>query len=441
MATRIPLQSIFRSGRTVPTELRPIFFHLYWDITWFGILSGSTISFLSVYAARLGASAYEIGLLSAGPAVVGLAFTLPAGRWLQARPVGGAVFWSALLARLGYLLFALLPFLLAPQQQVVMLIGAVLLMTIPGTILAIGFNALYASAVPIEWRGHVVGIRNALLAFVYVLTSLICGWLLNNLSFENGYTLIFALGFVGAAMSTFHLWFLRHVSGETVAGPPQIREVIGDLARPGDIRVLGITLRTNIGLRAFARGADLLRLEVLRGSYGRLIVAFLIFHIALYIPVPLFPLYWVDRLHFNDGDISLGTAAFHVAVLLGSLGVGKVTDAWGNRRVTAVGALLLSLYPLLTGFMTSLWMYITVSLIGGFAWSLVGAAIGNYLLENVPNTDRPAYLAWYNLALNLAILIGSLLGALLAQQFGLVEALVIGFVARALGGVAIWFLR
>jgi predicted MFS family arabinose efflux permease len=86
-------------------------------------------------------------------------------------------------------------------------------------------------------------------------------------------------------------------------------------------------------------------------------------------------------------------------------------------------------------------MYITVSLIGGFAWSLVGAAIGNYLLENVPNTDRPAYLAWYNLALNLAILIGSLLGALLAQQFGLVEALVIGFVARALGGVAIWFLR
>jgi len=441
MSTRIHLPSIIRPTRVVPDELRPIFFHLYWDIAWFGILSGSTISFLSVYAARLGASAFQIGLLTAGPAVVGLAFTLPAGRWLQARPVGGAVFWSAFLARLGYLFFVLLPFLLAPAQQVIVLVALVLFMTLPGTILAIGFNAMYASAVPLEWRGHVVGLRNALLALIFVLTSLICGWLLNNLDFETGYTLIFAFGFIGAAMSTYHLWFLRHITGETVPGPPQIREVIGDLARPGDIRILGITLRTNIGLRAFTRGVDTLQLDVLRGSYGRLIVAFLIFHIALYIPIPLFPLYWVDRLHFTDGDISLGTAAFHCAVLFGSLGVGKITDMWGNHRVTAVGAILLSLYPLLTGYMTGLPMYLLVSVIGGLAWSLVGAAIGNYLLENVPTTDRPAYLAWYNLALNLAILLGSLIGPLLAQQVGLVAALIVSFVARALGGLAIWILK
>ncbi|MCB0064302.1 MAG: MFS transporter, partial [Caldilineaceae bacterium] len=146
-------------------------------------------------------------------------------------------------------------------------------------------------------------------------------------------------------------------------------------------------------------------------------------------------------LHFTDGDISLGTAAFHCAVLFGSLGVGKITDMWGNHRVTAVGAILLSLYPLLTGYMTGLPMYILVSVIGGLAWSLVGAAIGNYLLENVPTTDRPAYLAWYNLALNLAILLGSLIGPLLAQQVGLVAALIVSFVARALGGLAIWILK
>lgn len=441
MSTRINLPSIFRSTQVVPDELRPIFTHLYWDIAWFGILSGSTISFLSVYAARLGASAFQIGLLTAGPAVIGLAFTLPAGRWLQGRPVGSAVFWSALLARLGYLFFALLPLLLTPSQQVFALVTLVLLMTVPGTILAIGFNAMYASAVPLEWRGHVVGIRNALLALIYVVTSLLCGWLLNTMDFATGYTIIFTVGFIGAAMSTFHMWFLRHITGETVPGPPQIREVIGDLARPGDIRVLGITLRTNIGMRAFARGVDTLNLRVLRGSYGRLILAFLLFHVALYIPIPLFPLYWVDRLHFSDGDISLGTAAFHCAVLVGSLFVIRLTAAWGNRYVTTVGALLLSLYPLLTGIMTGLWMYLLVSVIGGLAWSLVGAAIGNYLLENVPATDRPVYLAWYNLALNLAILLGSLIGPLLAQQVGLVEALIVSFVARALGALAIWVLK
>jgi MFS family permease len=95
----------------------------------------------------------------------------------------------------------------------------------------------------------------------------------------------------------------------------------------------------------------------------------------------------------------------------------------------------------MTAVMTNLPVYLIVSVTGGLAWSLVGAAIGNYLLENVPDTDRPAYLAWYNLALNLAVLIGSLGGPLLADAFGLVEALIISFVARALGALAIWAVR
>ena len=118
-----------------------------------------------------------------------------------------------------------------------------------------------------------------------------------------------------------------------------------------------------------------------------------------------------------------------------------LTHRWGNRTITAAGGVLLGLYPLLTGFTTNLSFFLVVSLIGGFAWSLVGAAIGNYLLENVPNTDRPAYLAWYNLALNAAVLVGAMLGPLLAQQFGLVAALVISGIARALAAIVIWILR
>lgn len=441
MSVFTPIRTIFQPKEAIPLDLRRLFFHLYWDIGWFGILSGSTLSFLSIYATRLGADAFQIGLLSAGPAVVGLLFTLPAGRWLQNRPVGGAVFWSAALARLGYLLFILLPLLLSPSYQLLALILIVLVMTIPNTVLSIGFNALYASAVTLEWRAHVAGIRNAMLSLVFVLTSLLCGWLLNRLSFTTGYVVIFALGFVGALMSTFHLWFLRHITGTAEPGPPRIRGIIGDLARPGDIRILGITLRTTIAPRAFARSMNLLQFEVLRGAYGQVVAALLLFHIALFIPIPLMPLYWVERLHFSDGDISLGTAIFHFAVLLGSLRVGRLANRFGNHRVTVIGGFLLSLYPLLTAFMTNLGVYVVVSVIGGMAWSLVGGAIGNYLLENVPDTDRPAYLAWYNLALNLAVLLGSLIGPLLADTFGLVEALVISFIARALGALAIWAVR
>ena len=441
MSIFTPMRALFQSKGPTSPALRRVFFHLYWDIAWFGILSGSTLSFLSIYATRLGADAFHIGLLSAGPAVVGLLFTLPAGRWLQGRPVGGAVFWSAALARIGYLLYALLPLLLPSTHQVLALVLVTLVMTIPNTVLSIGFNALYASAVAPEWRAHVAGIRNAMLALVFVISSLLSGWLLNHLPFTTGYIIIFGFGALGALMSTFHLWFLRHITGETELGPPKIRGILNDLARPGDIRILGITLRTSIAPRAFARSLNLLRFEVLRGAYGQVVAALLLFHIALFLPIPLMPLYWVDRLGFTDGDISLGTAAFHVAVLIGSLQVGRLIQRFGNHRVTVVGGLLLSLYPLMTAVMTNLPVYLIVSVTGGLAWSLVGAAIGNYLLENVPDTDRPAYLAWYNLALNLAVLIGSLGGPLLADAFGLVEALIISFVARALGALAIWAVR
>ncbi|MEZ4584145.1 MAG: hypothetical protein R3A10_21350 [Caldilineaceae bacterium] len=103
------------------------------------------------------------------------------------------------------------------------------------------------------------------------------------------------------------------------------------------------------------------------------------------------------------------------------------------------GAALLSLYPLLTAVMTNLPLYLLTSLLGGLAWALVGGALANHLLDNIPTGDRPAHLAWYNFALNAAILGGSLVGPMVAATLGLVNALLIGFVLRLLAGVALWF--
>ncbi|MCB0222405.1 MAG: MFS transporter, partial [Anaerolineae bacterium] len=209
----------FRSARAVPRQYHTNFHHLYLDIAWFGLLNGSAIAFVAVYAARLGATPLQLGLITAGPAMVNLAFTLPAGRWLEGRALGKAVFWTSVFNRMFYLLWAFLPIFLLPQGQIWMLIGLTLLMSIPGTALAVGFNALFAEAVPLEWRGHVAGIRNALLAVSLILTSLLCGLILNYLPFPLGYQVVFALGFLGAALSSFHLWFVRPLPGSKIQSP------------------------------------------------------------------------------------------------------------------------------------------------------------------------------------------------------------------------------
>ena len=85
------------------------FWHLYWDVAWFGLLFGSTISFLAVFAARLGAAGWQLALLTAGPAMVSVMFTLPAGSWLEKRDLGRAVTKTAVWHRMVYLVLVPLP--------------------------------------------------------------------------------------------------------------------------------------------------------------------------------------------------------------------------------------------------------------------------------------------------------------------------------------------
>jgi MFS family permease len=435
---RFSFAPIRRALRAPFALTRSTYYHLYADIAWYGLLAGSSLAFASIYITRLGATAWQIGLLNAGPALVGLLFTLPAGRWLHERPIGKAVLTTAILQRGPYLLWFLLPLLVAPQSQIWSYIILTLLMTIPGTALSVGFNALYAAAVPPEQRGRVAGIRNAMLSVVYILTSLACGFILDTFPLETGYAIVFLLGFVGAVGSTAHVWFLRGIRGDAGIEPGQVRAPTGDFARPGSMRFLGISLRSSVALRAFARGTKLLRPEIMATRYGGVVGALFFFHFAQYLPIALFPILWVQMLHLTDKQISVGTAFFHAMVLLGSLQLGRLTYRKGNLWIMVAGIVGLSLYPLINALAGGLALYLVASVVGGLAWSLVGGALANYLLDLAPVHDRPAYLSWYNMALNAGILLGSLAGPLLGQAIGVKEALLAGFVLRLAAGGLLW---
>ncbi len=418
--------------------MRRNFHHLYWDVVWYGLLAGSTLAFVTVYITRLGAASWQLGLLNAGPALVGLVFTLPAGRFLHGRLIGRAVLWSGIATRIFFLPMALLPLLLPANAQIWAMIGLTLIMAIPGTVMAVGFNALYAAAVPPESRGQVAGIRNALLAVVYVAASLTSGYILTRMPMEVGYPIVFGMGFVGAAMSTLHVWFLRNIRGDEGIDPDVVRGALGDQASPGAMRFMGFSVRSTVALRVFTRTKLVLRPEILRTPFGWVIGSLLLFHFAQYIPIALFPLMMVNELQLSDQQISIGTAAFHAFVLLGSLQLGWLTRRQGNLWLMYVGVIGLSLYPLIMAGAQGMAFYLIASVVGGAAWALVGGALANYLLEMAPAHDRPAYLAWYNLALNAGILGGSLAGPLLMYVMGIRSALVVGFALRLAAALAIW---
>lgn len=375
------------------------------------------MAFLAVYAARLGASTLQIGLLGAMPAVVNLIFAIPSGQWLGQRSTHQGVFLTSVLHRLGYLLWIPLPWLFGDAGEVWALIVLSLLMGIPGTALSVGFNALFAEAVPPEWRAHVAGVRNVMLSIVFIITSLVSGFILEHVAFPVGYQLVFALGFAGAAMSSYHLYFVRP------AAPPEAPPA------PQPPSPTPQTPRTRLGAA--------LRTDVWRGPFGKTLLVLLGFHLAQFAAVPIFPIYFVRQLHLSDDQIGIGTALFYLTVLIGSTQLARLSHRWGHKAITGVGAALMSVYPILLAFANDAVLYWVISLIGGFIWAFVGGALANYLLEKVPANDRPAHLAWYNIALNAAILVGSLGGPLIAEQIGLVNALILAGGLRLAAGLVI----
>lgn len=430
------LTQLFKQD-SVPENHRANFLHLYLDIAWYGILNASALSFISVYLVRIGGTAFQLGLMSAIPAVLAIVLAIPSGWWLRNRPVDRTTFWGAVLFRAFYLLWVPLPLLFSDPVQIWFVLGITLVMSVPGTVLAVGFNALFADAVPPEWRGQVVGIRNALLAVTFIVTSLICGVILEKVAFPYNYQIVFALGFLGAAMSTYHLHRVR-LTGDT---PRRVGRTLGDLAMPGGNRAMGDAIRPGVGLRFLTRLRSLRppRFSILRGPFRVVLFVMFAFHLTQYLAIPLFPIYWVDRIGLPDQILSLGNALFYGTVFIGSTQLARLIDKWGNHRVTVIGALMMAAYPGLTALTHGVGLYLVTSCVGGLAWSLAGGAMGNYLLDKIPAEERPGYLAWYMVALNVAVLLGSMVGPLISRGVGLSEALALIAVGRFFSAAAIWY--
>lgn len=408
MMIRSLISRWFKPG-ALPPEHRHNFIHLVADIAWYGALNGSSLSFLTIYAARAGASPEQIGWINAAPAIMTLLFSLPTGALLEKRPVHSMLIRTAILHRSFFVALALLPLWGPASLQVKVLIAAVFLFYIPGAALSVSFNALFVEVVPAEWRAWVTGMRNAAFAVVTILTSLLCGYILSVVPFPTGYVGVFLIGVIGAGMSTVHLYLIRPPLREAGAIPSQ------GASQPLATALLGIVSDYR---RVF-------HFELLRSPFRYILLIMLGFHLAQYLPVPLFPVYTVNALGISDQYISWGNALFFLAVFVGSTQLVQITRRLGNRKTTGLGLVLLSAFPALLSIAHSPAVYLLANLLGGTAWSLAGGALFNYLLERVPEESRGPSLAWFNVVANAGVLLGSLAGPLIGQWLGLSLALLI----------------
>jgi MFS family permease len=401
---------VLQSPKTIESQNA---WNLYGDIAWFGILSGIVQSFLSVYVIRLGGSDTHVGLLTALPALVAIFFSIPGSRLVEreTKPLSVLLITGSL-NRVGYLLIALLPFVLATHvaDGVVFI---VVLLSIPVAVANVAFTTMFGQAVKPEDRARVVSIRSVWIGITSTLIALVGGRFLDLILFPINYQILFAIAFAASMVSIYYLSRIR-------------------LPAPEIASAVAVRPELPHGVRGFI---GMLRMS---DGYMRFTLTSFLFQWGLFFTVPLYSIYWVRNLNASDGWVGVINTVGSAATILFYPLWGRLTARRGNRIAIVLTTLGMSAYPLFLALSPTVEWAVVVSFWGGVVSSGQALSFFNGLLEVSPELNRSSYIAAYNTLVNIAAFASPIISTTLTPVYGIQAILLIGAGMRFLATLLIW---
>lgn len=366
---------------------------------------GVAAAFNGAFAVRLGATDTYIGWLSSLPALLAIAISLPAGRFLESRR--NPIPWilnSLLIHRLCFLIVILVPWVVPRERQGLVLVLVLVGMTIPAHFFNVGFNALLAEVIPERKRAAVFTARNVLSGIVVSTGTFLAGQWLSRAPFPFSYQVLYLVGFLGSLVSMYYLHLLRRP--ENVAPKPE--PVRAQTAKPG------IKERWQQMRAMLAQNSDFIRFNINTLAYN----------IAAWVVAPLYILFFVRELGASDAWIGLNGTLTNGGVIFGWLLWRRIMNRWGESKTLKTTVMLMGFYPLLVGLSRNL----TFILLAGMLINLVAPGISlshyNTFLKVCPAEKRNTFMAIYITIMNMGAFICPFIGIALSRQFGLGPTLI-----------------
>ncbi|HET7182700.1 MAG TPA: hypothetical protein VFI15_10750, partial [Candidatus Limnocylindrales bacterium] len=153
------------------------------DSVFIGVVNAAG-TFLPVFLLRMGASASDVGLLTALPALTAFLLAIPFGRWLQ--PRGEIVKWYSrlrLIAWSSYAVMAIVAILLPPGRAIPVLLGVWALASLPSTAAFVTFALVMDGAAGPGGRFDLLGQRWAIAGVSATISVALVGQLLTYVPF------------------------------------------------------------------------------------------------------------------------------------------------------------------------------------------------------------------------------------------------------------------
>ena len=412
-----PVRPVMRPtlGRTrwsvAPVEASPVlrrnFRYVQIDALGIGMANVASL-FLPVFLTRLGATNFQVGLLSAMPAATGLVLALLVGSFLQRRP--NIVPWFSVSRLLVVSCFAatgLAP-MIVPEPlliQSILLIWA--MATLPQTAVAIGFTVVMNAVAGPAYRYDLMSRRWSVMGLVTALTVVIVGQVLDRIGFPLNYQVVFIGLSVGGLIS--FLASSRLQVDDTPASPDT----------PGR----SVRQRLRSYSAAIKAHPDFVRFAAKR----------FVFLTGTSLAVPLFPLYFVREVGASDAAIGTISMAQTLVLIFSYFFWVRTKRRRGTYFVLLTTTFAMSLYPALVAATIQVPVIIGLAAFAGVVSAGIDLVFFDELMKTVPVERSATFVSIAQSLQYLSSFLAPLIGTTLATLIGLSGALTVAAVVRLAG--------
>ncbi len=390
--------------------------------------------FIGIFAVKLGASNYQIALLSSAPAVVSLLAMIPGARFIDRFSRKKRVTIAFLLAhRAFFLALACLPFFL-PDRRAGVLVALVALMNFPGAIGNVAWQSFISGIIPAQMRPGAFAQRNRLMNLVGTCVVLVAGRLLDLISYPVSYQIVFVAAFAFALLEAWVLAQVDEEQGIALTGSAKTIGTGGEATRRN-------ATATEEPSPAAGRGpvaafVATFREVVSHKPYVRYTAASIYFYFAWQVAWPLFTLYQVQVLGANNLWVSILNLTNTGGALVGYGFWARYATRNGNLRTLFASSAGIFIVPVVYAFSHSLYTVALFNLVMGAIFSGVNLSLFNALLDTTPERHRTSYIAYYQTLVNTSAIVAPMVGVALLNGMGFTWAFLASAAFRITGSLA-----
>lgn len=386
-------------NRRIPSFMREAYYYESLGIIAFAFFTGLSASFFPIIARKLGASSFQMALISSAP-FMGALFTLYWAR-LSATAVSQMGFFVKvkLLARV-VILFA---FLAINPWIFILLVALNSLLEQAGSPAYVRImKEIYSD----DYRGRAMGYVRMEMALTAVFTAYLGGFLLDHFS----YRYIFPLGAVFGILAVVNFGKIK-VQENNVKQKKKKRGIL-----PREI------------------------LEVFRKDkpFALFQTIFFIQGFANLMVMPLFPIFLVDYLEISNTSMGKLVSLSSISLIFSYLLWGHYIDKRGACQPLILNLLLRSFIPIFYVFASSIWYIVPASIISGFTMGAGELSRVHFITNRAKSKDIPTYQGIDFTLMGLRGVVAPFLGVALMRWIGMESVFIIGFCLTIISSLAMF---